>query len=110
MANIRFGNEFYKVEQIIPCQGNWIAVGQYDDSKQYFYVPIAAWALVIGNDEECGSFSAVLALVPNSDGAKSLEIAELGHVGNYCVCDKTYQFLLNNPNYESEQEFPTLPS
>jgi hypothetical protein len=109
MANIRFGNEPYKVEQIIPCQGNWIAVGQAYDTKQYFYVPIAAWALVIyEKSEHLEAFQAVMPLITDGDGGKSLEIAELGFVGNHCFSDDLYQFLLNNPDYESDQEIPSL--
>jgi hypothetical protein len=32
MANIRFGIESYTVKQIIPCQGNWMAVGKDVDT------------------------------------------------------------------------------
>jgi hypothetical protein len=108
MAKIRFGNEPYKVEQIIPCQGNWMAVG--NDGNKYWYTPIAAWALVVSEkSEHLEAFQAVLPLITDGDGGKSLEIAELGFVGNHCFSDDLYQFLLNNPDYESDQEIPSLP-
>ena len=43
--DIRLMNEEYKILQITPCNGNWVSVGQDSDSKGYYYVPIAAWAL-----------------------------------------------------------------
>lgn len=106
MANIRFGNESYKVEQIIPCQGNWMAVGQI--GNKYWYAPIAAWALVVyEKSEHLEAFQAVLSLIPDEDGGKSLEMAELGFVGNHCFSDELYRFLLKNSNYESDKEIPS---
>jgi len=70
--DIRLMNEEYKILQIIPCNGNWVSVGQDSDSEGYYYVPIAAWALVLYKaSEHLEEFQSVVPLI-SSYGDKEL--------------------------------------
>lgn len=99
---LKFRDENYKIEQIIPCNGNWVIV---DGSKEYYiYHIIIAWALVIHlkEPEEPEEYQDVIPLINEDIGT-----LVFGQGQQICLSDEAYQFVLKSPFGYSRTQIPT---